>query len=237
MEYLDLLLSLDEHYILLSDYEQQKIQLCDTYLNDEKNTTIVKLESNINVLQNKNKSSKDKLMKTEKLLKEYNFIIKEVEDKLYDGNISDLKQLELLSEEKNDIKNTINDTETKVIEYMLEVEETEKKLLDMRTRLENIIKKNQEKKLKYIEIDKELIININKEKKEIARIELDLDGDLLKKYRNIRSNKGRAIVEMKDGVCTGCNMSIATRKAEQVKANIDIIYCENCGRILCKQRL
>lgn len=236
MEQLDLLCSLDKHYNLLVDYQGQKKYLCDTYLEDEKNMTIIKLERNINVLKNKNKNSKQTLSQTEMSLNGYNYTIKEIEDKLYDGKINDIKQLQMLNEEKDSIKDTISKTENKVLEYMEEIEENEKKLVDMAIQLKNIIKQNYEKKLKYVKIDKDLNISINKEKQEISDIESNIDKKLLNQYMNIRKHKKRAVAEMKNDVCSGCNMGISKNRVEKVKESKDIVYCENCGRILCKQK-
>lgn len=236
MNSLDVLSLLEFHYNLLQDYNKQKKYLCETYLNDEKNMTIIKLERNINILKNRNKAVKEKLKKTEKLLKEYNYIIEDIEDKLYSGNIVDIKQLQILGEENNDIKDTISSTETKLLEYMEENELIEEKLVNMDKLLRDTIRQNHQKKLNYVKIDKELNININKEKKQIKNIELNIDDNMLTRYKNIRKNKTIALVEVKKGICTGCNMKIPKYMVEKIKKNESINYCENCGRILCKQK-
>ncbi len=111
MSQLNLLCYLDDLYTVLLDYERQDKLLDETLLKNDKTINIINIEKNIHSLKNRHKNTKSKLKNAEQLLKEYNYIIDEIEEKLYSGKISDLKQLEYLSEEKDNIKEIINDTE------------------------------------------------------------------------------------------------------------------------------
>lgn len=237
MDQLKLLSSLENHYNFLSDYEDKKKHLYNTFLKDEKDNVLIELEKNINRLKIKNQNAKENLKQAEKSLKEHDFTIKEIESRLYSGNIKDLKQLELLSHEKNQIKTTIDNTESDLLNHMEEIEINEDKLIALDIQLKNIVQKNNEKKLKYIEIDKELNMKINKEKIEIEKIEINMDKNLLDKYKDIRNNNKTGLGLMEDGICTACNMKVSTSLAERVKDSVNIIYCENCGRILYYSKL
>lgn len=234
MEQLNLLSSLEKHYDLLSEYNCERKILNDTFSNDELNISITKLERSIDILKNKNQDSKEKLDQTEKVLKEHDFTTKDIENRLYSGNIKDLKQLEVLSNEKNEMKNNIDDIESKFLNRMEEIDSDEEKLLDMDLKLKDIIEQKLEKQLKYTKIDKELSIKISGEKEEIKTIEMKIDRKLLEKYHDIKKNKKTALAYMEDGVCKACNMKASKIMEEKVKANVFILYCESCGRILYK---
>ena len=60
-----------------------------------------------------------------------------------------------------------------------------------------------------------------------------VDEDLLTRYERLFASKGDlAIVPLEHEVCTGCHMKITTQTAVRVKGNLEIISCEQCGRIL-----
>jgi hypothetical protein len=60
-----------------------------------------------------------------------------------------------------------------------------------------------------------------------------VDEDLVNRYERLFASKGdAAIVPLEHEVCTGCHMKITTQTAVRVKGNLEIISCEQCGRIL-----
>jgi len=60
-----------------------------------------------------------------------------------------------------------------------------------------------------------------------------LPSELLKIYENLRHYKlGKAVVEVLDNKCGVCKIEIATKKLSEVKKRQNLVYCENCGRIL-----
>ena len=235
MNQLDLLCLLEKHYNLLAYHELEKKDLKKTYEKNNKIRDKIKLENSIETLIDKKKSLEEKFTKTEKLLKEYEFLSKDTENKLYSGKISDLKQLEALQEESNNIEKIINENETNLIGYMEDIGKIEDILEKERLNLNELIKENDILKNDYINKDEKLNKHIDKENKEIENTEAKIDEDTLKKYKSIRRTNKTAIAYMENGTCKGCNMNIATYLVEKVKESDDIYYCENCGRILCKQ--
>jgi len=61
----------------------------------------------------------------------------------------------------------------------------------------------------------------------------NIDEDLLALFERLFKSKGDAVVvALEHEVCTGCHMKVTTQTAHRVKANKEIVSCENCGRIL-----
>jgi uncharacterized protein len=59
------------------------------------------------------------------------------------------------------------------------------------------------------------------------------DQDLLGRYERIFVSKGgSAVVEIEHEVCMGCHMKNTTTNVHRAKLARDIVYCEQCGRIL-----
>ena len=60
-----------------------------------------------------------------------------------------------------------------------------------------------------------------------------VDEDLLERYDRLFNSKGDlAIVPLEHEVCMGCHMKLTTQTAVRVRAQREILGCEQCGRIL-----
>jgi predicted nucleic acid-binding Zn-ribbon protein len=70
------------------------------------------------------------------------------------------------------------------------------------------------------------------QKREEALTE-DMDKELLFKFdRIIRNKKGRGIVSVRGGVCTGCHMILPAQFANDVHEGKEVVFCPYCSRIL-----
>jgi predicted nucleic acid-binding Zn-ribbon protein len=66
----------------------------------------------------------------------------------------------------------------------------------------------------------------------------DMDKELLFKFdRIIRNKKGRGIVSVRGGVCTGCHMILPAQFANDVHEGKEIVFCPYCSRILYHEEL
>jgi len=65
-----------------------------------------------------------------------------------------------------------------------------------------------------------------------ASIASSVEEDLLDQYNRIFANKGEAIVAVEHYVCMGCHMSLTPQTVHRVKAEREIVHCEQCGRML-----
>lgn len=235
MEELDLLCKLERHHNSLDIYNNKLKELKQNISVDEMGIRIVNSETQLEQLVKKEEDTKLKLRRTEQKLKGYNYKVSEIDSKLYSGETKDIKQLEEWSIEKENIDNMINDTEIIVLEFIEEIEDIEEELKEIKKILENIKYEHNKQLIKYKKIEKDLNENIEIEKKSITEIEKLIDEKTLNKYKYIRKNKKTAIAEVKNDICSGCNVGISTYILEGIKRNEEIMYCELCGRILCKQ--
>jgi predicted nucleic acid-binding Zn-ribbon protein len=61
----------------------------------------------------------------------------------------------------------------------------------------------------------------------------DIRNDLRSLYKRYYSKfSERAIVPVKNGVCTGCYVTIPPMRIDRIRAMNSLEVCENCGRIL-----
>lgn len=235
MEQLDLLWNLETHHNSLKTYQKELSDLQKSLSINEIENEIIDTSGKLNEFKFKQETVKRKLAEANRRLREYNYKIEEVERNLYDGNTTSPKQLEYLSQEKDKLKEITNETETEILEFMDEVENMDKELSNMDINLQDIKNKNTKIKRKYKLLADELTNKIQIKVDEIKHLEEKIEINLLNKYTTIRNNRGTGIAEVKNSACGGCNMMIPTFMIDKLNNNKEVIYCESCGRILCKQ--
>lgn len=63
-----------------------------------------------------------------------------------------------------------------------------------------------------------------------------LDEELLGLYERLfRSKGGSAVVELVEGVCTGCHMQVPQQTVVETRSGKSLVQCPQCGRILFYQ--
>lgn len=234
MEQLDLLWNLEIHHNSLRTYKKELANLENTLMVKDIEEKLSDMKDRLSQFKSNQERIKRKLRESESRLKDYNYKIKEIEDALYNGKTSDLRQLEYLSNEKDKLKNIINNTEMEILEFMEEVESVDNDLLKMEESFVKIKDKNTQIKEQYRKFKEDLINKIQLEEDNMKSLENKIDQELLCKYNKIRKTKVTGIVGVNNSACGGCNMVIPTILIDRLNKNNEIIYCESCGRILCK---
>lgn len=60
-----------------------------------------------------------------------------------------------------------------------------------------------------------------------------LDAHLLETYERVRrGRKGIAVAEVRDGFCTACNVRLRPQVYNEIRTNDTIQFCESCSRIM-----
>lgn len=168
------------------------------------------LEGDIKVIQEKISKHKDQLyqMKTNE---QYKAMVKEIE-----------------GEETH-----IREIEDKVLEKMIESEEIQKHVQDAAARLEGeksrvaaeiqVLEKERQKHLAERE-------QIEARRREVAA---GVTKPVLELYERIRTYRtGAAVAEVRNGLCTACNVWLRPQHYNEIRNGDAVMTCENCSRIL-----
>lgn len=63
--------------------------------------------------------------------------------------------------------------------------------------------------------------------------EANVEATTLSKYQRIIANKKEnALVPLRNGTCGGCHMKVTAQTMIAVKADKDLVSCDNCGRLV-----
>lgn len=232
MEQLDLLWDLESQYSSLYTHQKQLVDL-ESNLNVKRaNKKMLDTEKKLNSSKLKRENTKIKLVELEQMLKGYTYTIEELEKDLYDGHITDLRQLGYLSDEKDKLKKTINEVEVQILNLMDEVEKVDQEFLLIESSLKDIKDDNSKIKETTKEQTEEVEMKIENTESKIQLSEEKIDKTLLHRYTQIKKSRVTGIVGVKDFACPVCNIRIPTFAVDKLKNTKDIINCESCGRIL-----
>lgn len=232
MNRLELLWELEEENVKLEIVKKELEELNKKAIDGDVEKKLEAIKKTIDRLVNNRDILKTHILKFENLLAQYEFEIEELNNKLYKDNITDIKQLEYLSFEKEESKKKLKEVETNMIIYMEEEEITDKKHADSKIALEKLKKAlKQDSSVNDKEI-KTLEKKIKDKQKQIDKILDKIDSEAIKIYKDLQDRKDRPIVLIKENICSGCNMRLPNYQLEELKIIDKIIICESCGRIL-----
>lgn len=232
MSQLELVWKLESQNSLLDNYKKKleiinnnsEIQNLETLFNEANNQ--------LDDLKTKLEANKQTLYKDNNNLKEFDFKLLEIEKDLYDGSITDIKQLKYLSDEKDNLGKQIDILETNIIKLMETSERMYSDISIIELNLNEITNKISGTKNYLKLMSNELVEKINLEEKTVKELSKDIDSSILHRYKVLRKSKGSGVVAVKNYICSGCNMLVPTYLGEKLKSKNEIVFCESCGRIL-----
>lgn len=168
------------------------------------------LEGDIKVIQEKISKHKDQLyqMKTND---QYKAMVKEI-----DGEEANIRRIE-----------------DKILEKMIEAEEIQKLVQEAASRLEGE-KARVAAEIKALEDERQRGLNereqLQTRRKEVAA---GASSGVMELYERIRSYRtGAAVAEVRDGLCTACNVYLRPQRYNEIRGSEAVMTCENCSRIL-----
>lgn len=154
------------------------------------------------------------------------------EKSLYDGSISNAKELKALQDDMVTRGRHKDQLETKLLEIMEEVGELEgrrKDVQNLRSKLEHELASTEtESTIRLGELEDQLRLALSGRQELAAK----LDPERLRDYEALRKSKGVAVGILKDGVCGSCGIGASTGQMQKVCAGPPPWICPNCHRLL-----
>ncbi len=232
MNQLELVWELEKYNSMIDDCKQSLVELENSIKLIDKTKEYEELEIRAKRYKNKIEGNKSQIEKLERLLKDYNYTRKKIHDDLYGGIITDLKQLEHLSKERESLIERIDEVEMKILNLMDENDSLSASFKETKTGVDTLyVELGEIKKSVSMEIE-DLQVKIEDAKFKRNTTRSNIDKSLLNRYEKIRSNKGKGIVEFSNKICGGCNVKIPVYLLRDLKKRQEIVYCESCGRLL-----
>lgn len=159
---------------------------------------------------------------------------KALEERLYGGEVRNLKELEQMEKKARALREQIDRLEEKAITLMEEVECLEGELREFQKSYEERKAELDRAKAENERLIQETSAKLAQLEGESAEIEGRVDSGLLAEYRHLYDRKGGfPVAVVRDGACSGCRVGLSVIIANRVKRGEELCRCENCGRILC----
>jgi len=129
-------------------------------------------------------------------------------------------EIQLANKKIKSFESDLDENGDKIKLVKAKIRERKKFLKNKKDELDVIIKSTEKDEAKF-----------NSQKKKISK---GIEDRLLNIYNNLRatSKNGLAVVKVDRGACGGCFSSITAQHNLNIKLRKDILFCENCGRIL-----
>ena len=221
-----------EQKILRKEHEGQHLPSVNEYRRSKKEFELFRQE--LKAKEDALESKKKELRRRELELQTITCALKEMEEKLYSGEIRNIKELENLERKVSSRKLEKNQLEDEILSLM-EIIEREKEELSLLKSLEE--KKNQEQQ-QLLQKARNDLRRVQREMKElnIKREELlqMINKDLFVKYLELskRMGGGRCVSLVKEGFCGICNVSLPSSFKGMLYTPGQLVFCENCGCLL-----
>jgi predicted nucleic acid-binding Zn-ribbon protein len=158
--------------------------------------------------------------------------IKSTEERLYNGSVSNPRELQSMQEEVASLHRRIGSLEEELLEAMMGVEESETAAEEAHRRLEAITQERSDE-LRALTGEKETLESRLKTlSEEIARARGQISAEHLRLYDEVRSTHGGlAVAQVVDGVCGVCGVGPTSSQLQRVQHG-EVECCPTCGRIL-----
>lgn len=161
--------------------------------------------------------------------------ISALEAKLYSGKVTNPKELDGLHREVEALKANQAKLEERCLAAMIALEEAEAQAQAARAALAAAEASWQADQTRLREEESTLLrqIALLQERRQIQASNIDMAS--LTTYERLRASKGGlAVARVVGNVCQGCHISLPSGDVARVKTATGLVFCINCGRILCR---
>lgn len=159
--------------------------------------------------------------------------LKQVNERLYGGRITNAKELAGLNDDERMLQRRKSELEDKSLALMEQIETTQNILAAKRAAYETITTQTNAQHDKERTTLQQLDASDAELERKRAAIRAQIDLPTLREYDNLRvTKKGRAVVQIKNNACGACGYGIPGGLLSRVKSGSELVSCSNCGRIV-----
>lgn len=158
--------------------------------------------------------------------------IKDMERRLYGGQVSNPKELEGLEKELQMLKRQRSALDDQLLELMDAVDQAQAQTNVRASTLKQTEGTRAVDLEQLTREQKTLTAQLAALASDREQIRTSLDADALRTYDNLRRRLGRAVAQIRRDSCGVCGVSVPTGLIQRARTGTEIVYCSGCGRIL-----
>lgn len=161
---------------------------------------------------------------------------KSSEDRLYSGNVKNPKEMQDLQQEIESLKHRNAELEDHMLELMLEIEAADETLQATQGNLADVTAQWEGEHSDLLTEKSTLETELEQLAAQRQKAVTHISAPNLKIYDTMKKKKANRPVSLMQGsMCTACGVEQTMAIEQAVMHNADLVYCENCGRILVKR--
>ena len=159
--------------------------------------------------------------------------ISQSEANLYDGSVTNPKELQDLQMEISSIKKTINKLEDVLLEVLIRVDQSEKNLETHKMDLKNA-NYNFATQSSLLNGEKNTLLEkIQGLKSNRSTMIAQIEQDNQNRYESLRKLKnGLAITKLHDDACGACGAGLTAGQRQEARSASKLFICPSCGRFI-----
>jgi len=155
------------------------------------------------------------------------------EQRLYSGRVHNPKDLSNLQDDTSAQKRWHQKKEDELLAAMLAGEDAEGAVRRAQANLTRVEEAWRAAQAELLAQQADLQAQLQQLVEERAACVEMIAAEELAIYQNLRQRKaGRAVAAVRNGICEACRMAPPTHHIHQAGSGRELVYCNNCGRIL-----
>ncbi|MBN2472582.1 MAG: hypothetical protein JXN59_17785 [Anaerolineae bacterium] len=155
------------------------------------------------------------------------------EQHLYSGAVSNPKEMQDMQEEIASLKRRRAKLEDEMLEAMIEVENGQAAVDESSSNLKAVVAHWNTSQGDLLAEQEKLTRDIAGLREQRATIKLEITPAAMERYKHMyRSKQGQVVAPLKDSNCQVCGVSQTSKTVQEARQARELVYCENCGRIL-----
>ena len=161
--------------------------------------------------------------------------IKEVDKRLYGGEVTASRDLSAMADEVGHLKKRQSHVEDAALEAMEVLAPLEEELAAMQAELSDVARLRQERSAALLAAEAEMDAALAAHEPVRPGLAAAIAPDLLARYELLRARFGGVgAARLANGSCTGCHLALAATEIEKLRKTPrgTVPTCEECGRIL-----
>ena len=171
---------------------------------------------------------------SERAVQEIEQRISNLDNRMYDGSVTNPREFEALQEERaNQVRNQ-GDEEDRLLEFMVEIEETE----EVRDRAKAVFEQIDAERRRELGTlsarQDELTSDLPDLREQRQEMSTEYPPNVMAVYetvRRTRGGQGAALIDQR-GLCQGCRLLIPNAELSRARSGEGIVQCGSCTRIL-----
>ena len=171
---------------------------------------------------------------SERAVQEIEQRISNLDNRMYDGSVTNPREFEALQEERaNQVRNQ-GDEEDRLLEFMVEIEETEEVRDRARAVFEQIDAERRRELGTLSARQNELTSDLPDLREQRQEMSTEYPPNVMAVYetvRRTRGGQGAALIDQR-GLCQGCRLLIPNAELSRARSGEGIVQCGSCTRIL-----